>query len=241
AMFEELDNYDISSLKKVSSAGENLQPPLWEKWHQKTGIKIVNGIGTTEFLTHFMSESLDIEKVGSAGRPIPGFTARIVNANGDPLPPGEVGLIAMRGPTGCRYLDDIDRQRIFVRRGWNVSGDLFEQDEDGLFWFIDRADDMIVSSGYNIPPSDVERAVLQHPSVSDCAIIGVPDEARGKVVRACVVLKDGNSDSVETKKSIQDFVKETIAPYKYPRDIRFYDSLPRTPTGKLQRFRLRED
>ena len=241
AMLENLDDYDISSLKKISSAGENLQPPLWEKWFQKTGIKIVNGIGTTEFLTHFMSESLDIEKVGSAGRPVPGFIAQIVNDKGDPLPRGEAGLIALRGPTGCRYLDDIDRQRIFVRSGWNVSGDLFEQDEDGLFWFIDRADDMIVSSGYNISPTDVERAVLQHPSVSECAIIGIPDEARGKIVRACVVLKDGHAENEETKKSIQDFVKETIAPYKYPRDIRFYMSLPRTPTGKIQRFRLLKD
>ncbi|MBT5938402.1 MAG: AMP-binding protein [Rhodospirillaceae bacterium] len=241
AMFEELDNYDIGSLKKISSAGENLQPALWNKWYQKTGIKIVNGIGTTETLSHFISEPLEVEKVGSAGKPVPGYIVQIIDEKGNPLPQGEPGFIALRGPTGCRYFDDIERQRIFVRNGWNVSGDLFKQDADGLFWFVERADDMIVSSGYNISPQDVEKTVLEHPSVAECAIIGIDDEARGKIVRACVVLNTGYEENDATKKSIQDFVKQTIAPYKYPRDIRFYDSLPRTATGKIQRFHLRDD
>ena len=241
AMYDELDNYDIGSLKKISSAGENLQPALWEKWYKKTGIKIVNGIGTTETLSHFVSEPLDIEKVGSAGRPVPGYNVQIIDENGNPLPRGETGLIALRGPTGCRYFDDIERQRIFVRNGWNVSGDLFKQDADGLFWFIERADDMIVSSGYNISPQDVEKTVLEHPSVAECAIIGIADEARGKIVSACIVLNAGYDENDATKVSIQDYVKQTIAPYKYPRDIRFYKSLPRTSTGKIQRFRLLND
>ncbi len=194
----------------------------------------------TEMLTHFISETLEVECPGSMGRPIPGYSACVFDDDDNPLPFGNRGRLAVRGPTGGRYLDDIDRQRGFVRKGWNVTGDIVEQDADGRFWYAERADDMIVSAGYNISAQEVETVILDHPKVAECAVVSVPDATRGHIVRACVVLRDLSQDSDETAREIQDFVKATIAPYKYPRDIKFLEHLPRTPTGKVQRFRLRQ-
>ncbi|PLX60591.1 AMP-binding protein [Sedimenticola selenatireducens] len=240
AMLNIIDNYDTSSLRQCSSAGEHLQLPLWEKWLEKTGVRIINGVGATEFMSHFLSDDVAVNRPGTAGRAVPGFKVKIIDQLGNEVPRGTSGLIAIKGTTGCRYLDDEDRQRGFVRDGWNVPSDLFMQDEDGYFWYLDRADDIIVSSGYNISPLEVERCILEHPLVAECAVVGVPDSERGKLVRACVVLKNPALEGAQTAKSIQDFVKENIAPYKYPRDIVFFDELPRTPTGKIQRFRLLE-
>ena len=239
-MLQEVRKYDLSSLRKCSSAGEPLRIKLWEDWYEATGTKIVNGIGTTETLTHFIAETLDVERPGSIGRPVPGFTVRVIDDDGNPLPFGQRGRLAVRGPTGGRYLDDIDRQKGFVRNGWNITGDIVEQDRDGRFWYAERADDMIVSAGYNISAQEVESIILDHPKVADCAVVAVADPTRGHIVRACIVLRDLSQDSDETAREIQDFVKETVAPYKYPRDIKFLENLPRTATGKIQRFRLRQ-
>ncbi len=240
SMLKIIDNYDTSSLKRCTSAGEHLPLTLWEMWLDKIGIRIVNGVGATEFMAHFLSDNEAVVRPGSAGLPVPGYTIKIVDPLGNEVPRGEGGLIAIKGPTGCRYLDDEDRQRGFVRDGWNIPSDLFKQDEDGYFWYLSRADDMIISSGYNISPQEVEHSILQHPLVTECAVVGIPDADRGKLVRACVVLKNSALETDETVKSIQEFVKADIAPYKYPRDICFFDELPRTPTGKIQRFRLLE-
>ncbi len=240
-MLNVIDNYDFSSVRKCSSAGENLQTQLWKRWHNQTGIRIVNGIGATEMLSHFIAESLAVDRMGSTGTPVPGYTVQIIDENGQPLGRDAQGWIGIRGPTGCRYLGNLERQTYFVRNGWNVTGDIFVRDEEGYFWYVDRDDDMIISSGYNISPQEVERALIEHPLVSDCAIIGVNDSARGKLVRACVVLTDRSLASPETVHDLQEFVKHRIAPYKYPRDVRFYDELPRTHTGKLQRSQLRDE
>ncbi len=192
-------------------------------------------------LCHFIAESMAVDRIGSTGMAVPGYTIKLIDKEGQPLPKNSRGWIAIRGPTGCRYLGDVERQENFVRNGWNVTGDVFVLDEEGYFWFVDRDDDMIVSSGYNISPQEVERALIEHPLVNDCAVIGVKDSARGKLVRACVVLHDPSLASPDTLRDIQEFVKHRIAPYKYPRDVRFYDALPRTHTGKLQRTLLRDE
>ena len=240
AMMREIGRHDLSSLRKCTSAGEHLRPRLWEDWRDATGVKIVNAIGMTELMTHFISESLQVDRPGSTGRAIPGYTACLLDDDFQPLAAGNRGRLAVRGPTGGRYLGDPERQRAFVRNGWNMTGDIMEQDADGWFWYVDRADDMIVSSGYNISATEVERVLLDHPLVAECAVVGVPDAARGTIVRACIVLADERRASEETARQLQDYVKATIAPYKYPRDIKFFDALPRTQTGKLQRFQLRE-
>jgi 2-aminobenzoate-CoA ligase len=238
-MLEQAGEYDLSSLRKCTSAGENLRTPLWEQWRDATGVRIVNGLGTTEMLTHFVSESMAVACVGSMGRAVPGYRVAILGDDGEPLGPGGRGRLAVQGPTGCRYIGDPQRQRAYVDHGWNLTGDVCERDADGCFWYVDRADDMIVSAGYNISPQEVERAVAEHPKVAACAVVGVPNEARGNVVRACVVLRAGEPATETTAREIQDFVKATLAPYKYPREVRFVDELPRTATGKIQRFRLR--
>ncbi|EME71455.1 Acyl-coenzyme A synthetase/AMP-(fatty) acid ligase [Paramagnetospirillum caucaseum] len=240
AMLGMIDKYDISSLRKGSSAGEHLRPRLYDDWLERTGVKLVNGIGMTEMLTHFICQTPDVARPGATGRPVDGYTACILDDDFNPLPPGSKGRLAVRGPTGCRYLDDQARQAVFVKKGWNVTGDIMEQDEDGWFWYVDRSDDMIVSSGYNISAQEVERAILEHPKVSECAVVGVPDEARGTIVRACIVLDNPSQASTMLAEEIQNFVKANIAPYKYPRDVRFVDFLPKTQTGKIQRFRLRD-
>lgn len=240
AMLGMIDRFDVSSLRKASSAGEHLRPSLYESWLERTGIKLVNGIGMTEMLTHFICQSAEVAKPGATGFPVDGYTACVLDDQDNPLPPGSRGRLAVRGPTGCRYLDDQTRQAAFVRNGWNVTGDIMEQDEDGWFWYVDRADDMIVSSGYNISAQEVEQAVLAHPLVAECAVIGVPDEARGSVVRACIVLENPSRAGTALAEEIQAFVKAAIAPYKYPREVRFLEVLPKTQTGKIQRFRLRD-
>jgi 2-aminobenzoate-CoA ligase len=240
AMLPLVDGYDLSSLRKCTSAGENLRERLFHDWREATGRRIVNGLGTTEMLTHFISESMQVACVGSMGHAVPGYTARVIDDDGRPMPKGERGRLAVIGPTGCRYIGDPDRQQIAVQNGWNVTGDLCEQDQEGCFWYVDRADDMIVSSGYNISAQEVERVVCDHPKVLACAVVGVPDRARGNVVRACVVLRDPADRCDVTAREVQDYVKSVLAPYKYPRDVRFLEELPKTPTGKIQRYLLRE-
>jgi 2-aminobenzoate-CoA ligase len=238
-LLDAMGDADVSSVRKCSSSGESLPTPLFEAWHQRTGIKLVNGFGATELICTVLSERMSVERIGSTGRAIPGYTMRLVDEEGRPLPQDAAGRLAIRGPTGCRYLDDIGHQRAFVHDGWNVTSDLFVRDGDGYFWYVDRCDDMIVSAGYNISPQEVERALLEHPLVRECAVVGVNDAQRGKVVRACVVLRDAGFASPDTITTLQEFVKHRIAPYKYPRDIRFLAELPKTHTGKIQRQRLR--
>jgi 2-aminobenzoate-CoA ligase len=223
------------------SAGEPLPAPTFHAWHEATGLKIVDGIGSTEMLHIFISVPEAEIKPGTTGKPIPGYEARVVDREGNDVAPGTVGLLAVRGPTGCRYLDDERRQRAYVRDGWNYPGDAYIMDADGYFHYQARTDDMIVSSGYNISGLQVESALLKHDAVSECGVVGVPDEARGQIVKAFVVLRPGFEAGDELAKALQDFVKAEIAPYKYPRAVAFVDALPRTQTGKLQRFRLRDE
>jgi 2-aminobenzoate-CoA ligase len=234
-----VEKFDISSLKRCVSAGEPLPKATSDAWFAATRLRLIDGIGATELIHIFISAKGDAIRPGTTGKPLPGYQACILDPDGLPLPPGKVGRLAVKGPTGCRYLDD-PRQRDYVVQGWNVTGDLYSQDEDGYFRFEARADDMIISAGYNIAGPEVEAALLQHPVVRECAVVGVPDEARGQLVKAFVVLQDGVSGSPELVQTLQDFVKKTIAPYKYPRAIEFRDSLPKTATGKLQRHALRQ-
>jgi 2-aminobenzoate-CoA ligase len=236
AMLPLVKQHDVSSLRRCVSAGEHLPLPTWEAWLEATGLKIIDGIGATEMLHIFISSADDEVRPGATGRVVPGYEAKIVDAEMREVPRGVVGRLAVRGPTGCRYLDDA-RQTAYVRDGWNLTGDAYLQDADGWFWFQSRTDDMIVSAGYNISAAEVEEALLEHPAVKECGVIGAPDQERGMVVKAFVVLREG---AAAPTAELQDFVKARIAPYKYPRAIEFLDALPRTETGKLQRFRLRE-
>jgi 2-aminobenzoate-CoA ligase len=222
------------TLHTCVSAGEPLPAGVSDAWYEKTGIRIVDGIGSTEMLHIFIAARPEDAKPGSCGRPVPGYEARIVDDEMNTLPPGSVGRLAVRGPTGCRYLDD-PRQAVYVRDGWNLTGDAFSMDADGYFWFQARTDDMIISSGYNISGFEVEAALLEHPAVAECAVVAAPDEDRGHVVKAFVVA----SGDVGVRE-LQDHVKALIAPYKYPRQVEFVEALPRTPTGKVQRNVLRE-
>jgi 2-aminobenzoate-CoA ligase len=240
AMAALCSGFDLSSLKKCVSAGEHLPAATFEKWRAATGIKIIDGIGSTEMLHIFISASGDDIRAGSTGRAVPGYRARVVDGDGKEVPRGTIGHLAVQGPTGCRYLDDTERQRAYVKDGWNLPGDSYRMDEDGYFWYQARTDDLIVSSGYKISGPEVENALLDHPSVSECGVVGIPDEKRGCIVKAFVVLRPGITATEGTAKELQDFVKAQIAPYKYPRSIEFVSALPRTETGKLQRFRLRE-
>jgi 2-aminobenzoate-CoA ligase len=240
AMADMLGRFDLTSLKKCVSAGEHLPKPTAELWHDRTGTKIIDGIGATELLHIFISASGDAVRFGSTGRAIPGYQARIVDPNGNPVPDGEVGRLAVRGPTGCRYLGDPERQQAYVQHGWNLTGDVYRRDANGYYWYQARADDMIISAGYNIAGPEVESVLLDHPAVKECAVIAAPDAQRGHIVKAFVVLRDPAGATPDTVKALQDFVKSEIAPYKYPRAVAFVAALPRTETGKLQRFRLRE-
>jgi 2-aminobenzoate-CoA ligase len=231
---------DLSSLRIAVSAGETLPAPVCERWMAKTGKPILDGIGATEMLHIFISNRLDDLRPGSTGRPLTGYQARIVDEEMRELPPGMVGRLAVKGPVGCRYLADPERQANYVRDGWNLTGDSFIQDVDGHLNFAARSDDMIISAGYNIAGPEVEAALLTHPHVAECAVIGAPDPGRGHVVEAHIVLAAGVEPSAETVKRLQDHVKQTIAPYKYPRSVKFVAELPKTATGKLQRFALRE-
>lgn len=230
---------DLSSLRIAVSAGETLPAPVFEAWTAKTGKPILDGIGSTEMLHIFISNRLDDMRPASTGRPVGGYEARVVDDDMREVPRGSIGRLAVRGPTGCRYLAD-KRQREYVRDGWNLTGDSFVQDEAGRFHFAARSDDMIISSGYNIAGPEVEAALLSHPQVRECAVIGVEDAGRGQIVQAHVVLAPGVEASELTRKALQDHVKAAIAPYKYPRSVIFAEALPKTATGKIQRFRLRE-
>ncbi|HVR98567.1 MAG TPA: AMP-binding protein [Thermoanaerobaculia bacterium] len=240
AMAGTVKGFDISSLKKCVSAGETLPRPTFELWERETGLQIIDGIGSTEMLHIFISSSGDDIRPGSTGRVVPGYQARVVDEDGNEVPTGAIGRLAVKGPTGCRYLDNLERQRGYVQNGWNLTGDSYIQDADGYFWYQARTDDMIISAGHNISGPEVEAVLLDHPKVAECGVVGVPDEERGQIVKAYVVLRSGFEPGPERVKELQDFVKAEIAPYKYPRSIEFVDALPRTLTGKLQRFRLRE-
>jgi 2-aminobenzoate-CoA ligase len=228
----------LDSLRVCVSAGETLPASVSDAWFERTGIRIIDGIGSTEMLHIFIASRPEAAKPGSTGTAVPGYEAMIVDANMNPLPPGEIGRLAVRGPTGCRYLDD-PRQTSYVVNGWNLTGDAFRMDEDGYFWFQARTDDMIVSSGYNISGAEVESALLEHPAVAECAVVASPDEERGHVVKAFVVLTPDTTGSDALAGELQAHVKARSAPYKYPRRVEFLDALPRTPTGKVQRTRLR--
>ncbi|HJT14540.1 MAG TPA: benzoate-CoA ligase family protein [Dongiaceae bacterium] len=230
---------DISSLRIAVSAGETLPAPVYERWIAKTGKPILDGIGSTELLHIFITNRQRDMRPAATGRPVGGYEAKVVDADMNEVPRGTIGKLAVRGPTGCRYLAD-DRQKNYVKDGWNLTGDSFTQDEDGVFHFAARSDDMIISSGYNIAGPEVEAALLSHPDVAECGVIGVPDPERGQIVEAHVVLAAGAEADALTVKRLQDHVKQVIAPYKYPRSVKFVASLPKTQTGKLQRFRLRE-
>ena len=228
------------TLRKCVSAGEALPAATRALWRQATGIELIDGIGATEMLHIFISADEQNARAGATGQVVPGYQACVMDPALRPLPPGQVGRLAVKGPTGCRYLDDPQRQAAYVQGGWNLTGDAYRMDEDGYFWFQARTDDMIVSAGYNIAGPEVEDALLRHPAVAECAVIGVPDAQRGQLVKAYVVLKPGLAADATMLRGLQDFVKASIAPYKYPRAIEFRSSLPRTATGKLQRFRLRD-
>jgi 2-aminobenzoate-CoA ligase len=229
---------DLSSLRIAVSAGETLPAPVFQEWVRRTGTPILDGIGTTELLHIFITNRIDDAHPGCTGRPVSGYEARIVDEDMRELPNGEVGRLAVRGPTGCRYLADA-RQTSYVRDGWNLTGDAFSQDEHGRFHFAARTDDMILSAGYNIAGPEVEAALLAHRDVAECAVVGRPDEERGQIVAAYIVLREGVTHDDATAKGLQEHVKALIAPYKYPRAVTFVDQLPKTATGKIQRFRIR--
>jgi 2-aminobenzoate-CoA ligase len=229
----------LRGLRRPVSAGEHLSAAVWEAFYDATGVKIIDGIGSTEILHIFISAADDAIRPGSTGLPVPGYQAAILDDDGKQVPDGQPGRLAIKGPTGCKYLAD-DRQRNYVQDGWNLTGDSYLRDGDGYFWYQARSDDIIVSSGYNIAGPEIEEVLLSHPDVSECGVVGVPDEARGQLVTAYVVLRDGASANAAKVGELQDFVKRKIAPYKYPRVINFLPALPRTNTGKLQRYRLRE-
>jgi 2-aminobenzoate-CoA ligase len=240
AMAAQAAHHDLSSLRKCVSAGEALPAATRAQWKQATGIEMIDGIGTTEMLHIFISADEANSRGGATGKPVPGYVACVLDEAGKPLPPGQVGRLAVKGPTGCRYLAD-DRQKNYVSNGWNVTGDAYLIDADGYFVYQARTDDMIISAGYNIAGPEVEAILLAHPAVAECGVVGLADDERGQIVAAFVILKDGFKGDDALARELQDFVKQSIAPYKYPRRIVFRSTLPRTETGKLQRFRLRQE
>lgn len=233
------DGADLSSLRIAVSAGETLPAPIFDEWTRKVGKPILDGIGATEMLHIFISNRLGDAAAGATGRPVTGYGAKVVDDNMNEAPDGTPGRLAVRGPTGCRYLNG-SRQTQYVRDGWNLTGDAFVRDAEGRFHFASRTDDIILSAGYNIAGPEVEAALLLHADVAECCVIGVPDVERGQIVEAHVVLRPGVAADAECVRRLQDHVKSTIAPFKYPRSIRFHDSLPKTATGKVQRFKLKE-
>ncbi len=233
-------NHDLSSLTKCVSAGETLPLPIWEGWRKATGIKIIDGLGSTEMLHIVVASAGDDIRPGATGKVIRGYEARVVDEKGEAVPAGTIGRLAVRGPTGCRYLQDPERQCGYVEGGWNMTGDAYKVDADGYFWFQARSDDMIISAGYNISGPEVEGVLLEHPQVKECAVVASPDVERGFIVKAFVVLREGVEACEATVMELQRFVKSEVAPYKYPRAIDFIDALPRTENGKIQRFKLRD-
>jgi 2-aminobenzoate-CoA ligase len=229
----------LKNLRRCVSAGEHLPKSVWEEFRQATGIAIIDGIGSTEMLHVFIAAADGDIRPGSTGRAVPGYRAKILDEHGQEVPDGEPGRLAVQGPTGCRYLSD-ERQRTYVQHGWNITGDTYVRDADGYFWYQARSDDMIISAGYNIAGPEVEEALLGHPEVVEAAVIGVPDPDRGMVVQAYVVLREGAAAGPAKVAELQDFTKSAIAPYKYPRVVEFVPELPKTISGKTQRYRLRE-
>ena len=232
--------YDLTTLQKTVSAGEALPLATREAWQGATGLRMIDGIGATELLHIFISAAGDDIRPGATGKPVPGYQACILGPDGTPCGPGVIGRLAVKGPTGCRYLAD-ERQQDYVLDGWNLTGDAYEMDADGYFYYRSRTDDMIISAGYNIAGAEVEDVLLRHPAVAECGVVGRADEERGQVVQAHVVVKPGFTPGEALARELQEFVKAQIAPYKYPRSVKFIDQLPRTETGKLQRFKLRND
>ena len=230
---------ELPSLRRCVSAGEHLPGTVWKEFRAATGRRIIDGIGSTEMLHIFIGSADDEIRPGSTGRAVPGYTARVLDDDGQPVPDGEPGRLAVQGPTGCRYLSD-PRQQVYVRHGWNITGDTYTRDPDGYFWFQARSDDMIISAGYNIAGPEVEEALLGHPDVAEVAVVGAPDTERGTVVAAFVVLRTGVPGDLRKIAELQEFAKARIAPYKYPRRVEFVTELPKTISGKTQRFRLRE-
>jgi 2-aminobenzoate-CoA ligase len=239
AMLPHVGRHDISSLRKCVSAGETLPKATFEAWHKATGIKILDGIGGTEMMHIFIGSPEAEVRAGATGKVVPGYEARIVDETGAELPRGAIGRLAVRGPTGCRYLAD-SRQTKYVQNGWNFPGDTYVQDADGYFHYQARSDDMIISAGYNIAGPEVEEVLLTHPAVAECGVVGAPCPERGQIVKAYVVLRPGFEGDAALTRTLQDYVKSSIAPYKYPRAVEYVSSLPRTQTGKLQRFELRK-
>lgn len=240
AMLKQAGEFDLSSLRRSVSAGETLPAAVFDAWEKATGIRLMDGLGSTELLHVFIGCTAEEARPGATGKAVPGYRATVLGEDGLEAAPGTVGRLAVMGPTGCRYLDDLENQRKYVKHGWNITGDAYTKDEDGYFWFQGRTDDMIISSGYNVSGAEVENVLLTNPAVAECAVVGVPDEARGHLVKAFIVLAPGVSPSDTLVTSLQDFVKSELAPYKYPRAIQFVPALPRTLTGKVQRFRLRQ-
>jgi 2-aminobenzoate-CoA ligase len=234
-----VSDYDVRSLRKCVSAGETLPVKVWEDWHNLTGLKIIDGIGSTEILHIFISSNEQNMRKGATGLPIRGYEAKIVDKNGNEVAINELGRLAVRGITGCKYLNANDKQQEYVENKWNITGDIFKKDEDGYFWFIARGDDMIISSGYNIAAIEVESVLLTHDAILECAVVGVPNEDRGMLVCAYIVLKETEKPSENLATEIQNWFKQVAAPYKYPRIIHFVDQLPKTETGKIQRFKLK--
>lgn len=232
-------DFDISSLRKCVSAGETLPLKVWQDWYDTTGLKIIDGIGATEMLHIFISSNESNMKPGATGVAITGYEAKIIDSNGNELPRNEAGRLAIRGITGCKYLNREEKQKEYVQNGWNITGDIFKQDEEGYFYFVARGDDMIISSGYNIAAIEVESVLLTHDEIVECAVVGLPDEERGMLVCAHIVLKDYSKANEDMSKAIQQWFKEVAAPYKYPRKIIFTEALPKTETGKIQRFKLK--
>ena len=239
AMLDKLDGRDISSLRICVSAGEALPKATFDAWQARTGMKLLDGIGATEMLHIFIGAPREAIRPGSTGIPVPGYEAKIVDAEGRDVPDGTPGRLAVRGPTGCRYLAD-PRQAVYVLDGWNITGDTYLRDTDGYFWYQARSDDMIVSAGYNIAGPEVEACLLTHEAVAECGVVGAPCPERGQIVKAYVVLREGVTGDAALAKALQEHVKAGIAPYKYPRAIEFVEALPKTATGKLQRFALRQ-
>lgn len=234
-----VNEYDISSLRKCVSAGETLSIKVWEDWYNATGLKIIDGIGATEMLHIFISSNEENMKPGATGVAITGYEAKIIDHLGNESPINQPGRLAVRGITGCKYLNRTDKQQEYVQNGWNLTGDIFKKDEEGYFWFVARGDDMIISSGYNIAAIEVESVLLTHEEILECAVVGLPDDERGMLVCAHIVLKDSSKATDNMKNHIQHWFKEVAAPYKYPRVIYFVDKLPKTETGKIQRFKLK--
>jgi 2-aminobenzoate-CoA ligase len=233
------DRFDLSTLHTCCSAGEHLPVAVYEEWLRRTGIRILDFMGSTEMLHAFIGVPRQDIRPGSTGIALPGYQVRVVDESMNPVPPGTVGRLAVRGPIGCRYLNDTDRQKAYVVDGWNLTGDAFHADADGFFWYHSRTDDMIVSSGYNISGQEIEEVLLEHPTIKECAVVGVPDSTRGQIVKAFIVVHDTAQAREDLSRVIQDFVKNSIAPYKYPRAIEFVSELPKTQTGKINRATLR--